>query len=84
MGCCGNLNLPESKYPPPPSETDVLNMEIRLLDSTVHNLQGELILAREEIKDLNDNLEAAIELLDVVNPYISLTLPISKDFGGCE
>ena len=66
------------------AEIAALNAEIRLLDSTVHNLQGELILAREEIKDLNANLEAAIDRLDEINPRMSLTLPISKDFGGCE
>ena len=48
-----------------------LKEEIKLLDLTIHKLEGNLFLAKEEIKDLNVNLEAANELLDEMHSPLS-------------
>ena len=61
-----------------------LKEEVNLQDRIISHLQGDNLLLREDVKDLNANLEAAIELLDELNPQMSLTFPASNDFGGCE
>ena len=66
------------------AEIAALKTEINTLDDTIKLLQVSNIMLKKDIKDLNYNLEAAIELLDELNPQMSRTFPVSNDFGGCE
>ena len=69
------------------AEIAALKAEIGTQDDTIKLLQASNIMLKEDIKDLNSNLEAAIELLDELNPQMSMTLPViqlSEDFDTSE
>ena len=66
---------------------EALKREIAVQDGIIENLQGDNLMLKEDIKDLNSNLEAAIELLDELKPQMSMTYPViqlSEDFDTCE